>query len=114
MKITAHDTNIQLDIRHFGEFDPEEISVKVVGNHVEITGNQKWRQHPAGAVKRSFVQRHNLPLDADKDHVSAYLTASGQLVIKCPSVSQSALEAKMASAGGKRVHISDGSLKMVN
>lgn len=78
------DFELMLDVTHFGDYAPKEITVRLIENYVEITGNQEWRSHPGGSIKRSFSQRHILPRDCDADKLTAYMMANGVLMIRAP------------------------------
>ena len=76
---------VLLDVNHFGDFKPEEITVKVLEKTwVEIHGRQKWRPHPGGHLRREFVQKLSIPTDYDTKRLTAHLTAGGKLTIRAP------------------------------
>lgn len=75
---------VMVNVRHFGDFHPNEITVKVNENYVEITGTQDWRPYPGGSLRKAFDQRHSLPADINPDEVQAFLKSSGMLVIQAP------------------------------
>ncbi|XP_054259243.1 alpha-crystallin A chain-like [Macrosteles quadrilineatus] len=75
---------INLDVRHFS---PDELSVKVVEDFVEVEGKHEEKDDEHGAVSRHFVRRYRLDSKVDKAAIISSLSSDGILQIhaqKCP------------------------------
>ncbi|KAG5833288.1 hypothetical protein ANANG_G00274330 [Anguilla anguilla] len=74
---------VYLDVKHFS---PEEISVKVMDDYVEIQGKHGERQDDHGFVSREFIRRYRLPSSVDQSAVTSTLSSNGLLIISGPKV----------------------------
>ncbi|XP_061082820.1 alpha-crystallin A chain-like [Conger conger] len=72
---------VYLDVKHFS---PDEISVKVVDDYIEIQGKHGERQDDHGFVAREFLRRYRLPTSVDQSGVTSTLSSNGTLTICGP------------------------------
>ncbi|XP_076839250.1 alpha-crystallin A chain [Brachyhypopomus gauderio] len=72
---------VYLDVKHFS---PEELSVKVADDYVEIEGKHGERQDNHGYVSREFRRRYRLPSDVDQSAITCTLSADGMLTVRGP------------------------------
>jgi len=70
---------IKLDVSHF---EPQEITVKTVGNDVVVIGKHDERKDRLGLVSRQFTRRYQLPDDVEPETVVSALTPKGILIIE--------------------------------
>lgn len=76
-----------LDVKHFS---PEEISVKVVGEHVEVHARHEERPDEHGYIAREFHRRYRLPPGVDPAAVTSALSPEGVLSVQAaPAPAQS-------------------------
>nr|P15990.1 RecName: Full=Alpha-crystallin A chain [Nannospalax ehrenbergi]AAA66165.1 alpha-A-ins-crystallin [Nannospalax ehrenbergi] len=80
---------IFLDVKHFS---PEDLTVKVLEDFVEIHGKHNERQDDHGYISREFHRRYRLPSSVDQSALSCSLSADGMLTFSGPKV-QSGLDA---------------------
>jgi HSP20 family molecular chaperone IbpA len=83
----TEDFTLQINVRHFGDFQPKELNVRVVDGQVEVVGRQEWRKVMDGAIVRrqSFEQRHTLPVGVDGTKLTASLDQTTYLLtIRAP------------------------------
>ncbi|KAM9252861.1 alpha-crystallin A chain isoform 2-T2 [Trichechus inunguis] len=80
---------ILLDVKHFS---PEDLTVKVLDDFVEIHGKHNERQDDHGYISREFHRRYRLPSNVDKSALSCSLSADGMLTFCGPKV-QSGMDA---------------------
>ncbi|XP_006036201.1 heat shock protein beta-6 [Alligator sinensis] len=73
--------SVLLDVQHFA---PEELSVKVVGDYVEVHAKHEERPDEHGYVSREFHRRYLLPTGVDGATVTSALTPDGILTITAP------------------------------
>ncbi|NP_001079340.1 crystallin alpha A S homeolog [Xenopus laevis] len=74
---------INLDVKHFS---PEDLSVKVHDDFVEIHGKHNERQDDHGYISREFHRRYRLPSNMDQNSVSCTLSADGILTLFGPKL----------------------------
>ncbi|KAK1169610.1 alpha-crystallin A chain [Acipenser oxyrinchus oxyrinchus] len=67
---------IYLDVKHFS---PEELSVKIVDDYVEIQGKHGERQDDHGYISREFHRRYRLPSNVDQSVITCSLSSDGLL-----------------------------------
>ncbi|CAO2608578.1 Alpha-crystallin A chain [Lemmus lemmus] len=80
---------IFLDVKHFS---PEDLTVKVLEDFVEIHGKHNERQDDHGYISREFHRRYRLPSNVDQSALSCSLSADGMLTFSGPKI-QSGLDA---------------------
>ncbi|XP_003420799.1 heat shock protein beta-6 [Loxodonta africana] len=79
--------SVLLDVKHFS---PEEISVKVVGEHVEVHARHEERPDEHGYIAREFHRRYRLPPGVDPAAVTSALSPEGVLSVQAaPAPAQS-------------------------
>ncbi|XP_023304384.2 heat shock protein 23-like [Lucilia cuprina] len=66
------------------EFKPEELTVKVVDNHVIVEGKSEEQHDNSGYVSRYFVRRVALPTGYEADNAISTLTSDGVLTVSVP------------------------------
>lgn len=98
---------LQINVAHFGDYQPQEISVRYVDGYVEVSGHQvsvtsvvrncihlivfqEWRPHPSGGgVRRHFEQRHALPAGFDGRRLTARFNEDNHmLTVTAPSTTK--------------------------
>ncbi|XP_074088193.1 alpha-crystallin A chain isoform X1 [Macrotis lagotis] len=72
---------IFLDVKHFS---PEDLTVKVLDDFVEIHGKHSERQDDHGYISREFHRRYRLPSNVDQASISCSLSADGMLTFSGP------------------------------
>ncbi|KAK7872932.1 hypothetical protein R5R35_004251 [Gryllus longicercus] len=72
---------VNLDVQQFRH---DEISVKMVGNHIVVEGKHKERQDEHGYISRQFQRRYKLPEGIVVDAVESKLSSDGVLSIEAP------------------------------
>ncbi|KAG0428364.1 hypothetical protein HPB47_024650 [Ixodes persulcatus] len=82
VSLTPDNFALRLDVRGFV---PEEISVKTVGNSVEVHARHEEKD-PEGRcfVMREFRRKYTLPEDVDPESVKSQLTGRGLLAVEAP------------------------------
>lgn len=80
---------IFLDVKHFS---PEDLTVKVQDDFVEIHGKHNERQDDHGYISREFHRRYRLPSNVDQSALSCSLSADGMLTFSGPKI-QTGLDA---------------------
>ncbi|XP_037693904.1 alpha-crystallin A chain isoform X2 [Choloepus didactylus] len=74
---------IFLDVKHFS---PEDLTVKVLDDFVEIHGKHNERQDDHGYISREFHRRYRLPTAVDQSALSCSLSADGMLTFSGPKI----------------------------
>ncbi|XP_068127142.1 alpha-crystallin A chain [Hyperolius riggenbachi] len=74
---------INLDVKHFS---PEDLTVKIVEDFVEIHGKHSERQDDHGYISREFHRRYRLPSSLDQSSISCSLSADGILTFTGPKM----------------------------
>uniref|UniRef100_A0A8R1TPE2 SHSP domain-containing protein n=1 Tax=Onchocerca volvulus TaxID=6282 RepID=A0A8R1TPE2_ONCVO len=62
-------------------FQPKEIEVKVIGEHLVVRCLRESKEGKIGEVKREISRSYNLPPDVDVPTLKSTLTAKGHLII---------------------------------
>ncbi|XP_040888586.1 alpha-crystallin A chain [Toxotes jaculatrix] len=73
-----------LDVKHFS---PDELSVKITDDYVEIQGKHGERQDDHGYISREFHRRYRLPSNVDQSAITCSLSADGLLTLTALKVS---------------------------
>ncbi|KAG0431600.1 hypothetical protein HPB47_021654 [Ixodes persulcatus] len=82
VSLTPDNFALKLDVRGFV---PEEISVKTVGNSVEVHARHEEKDPEGrGFVMREFRRKYTLPDDVDPESVTSQLTGRGLLAVEAP------------------------------
>ncbi|KAG0428366.1 hypothetical protein HPB47_024652 [Ixodes persulcatus] len=82
VSLTPDSFVLKLDVRGFV---PEEISVKTVGNSVEVHARHEEKDPEGrGFVMREFRRKYTLPDDVDPESVTSQLTGRGLLAVEAP------------------------------
>ncbi|XP_026867615.2 alpha-crystallin A chain [Electrophorus electricus] len=87
-----------LNVKHFS---PEELSIKVVDDYVEIQGKHGERQDNHGYISREFHRRYCLPSNVDQSAITCTLSADGLLTICGPRTSS-----RESSRGDRSIPVS--------
>ncbi|XP_069573302.1 alpha-crystallin A chain [Brachyistius frenatus] len=75
---------VYLDVKHFS---PDDLTVKVTDDYVEIQGKHGERQDDHGYISREFHRRYRFPSSVDQSAFSCTLSADGLLTLSGPKVS---------------------------
>ncbi|MBN3319598.1 CRYAB protein, partial [Atractosteus spatula] len=78
MRLDKERFAIHLDVKHFS---PEELSVKVNGDFIEIRGKHEDRQDEHGYVSREFHRKYRIPAGVEPGSITSSLSADGVLTI---------------------------------
>jgi len=70
---------IKLDVQNF---EPNEITVKIVDNDIVVSGEHPERTDRLGRISRKFQRKYELPADVEPDSIVSTLTPSGVLIIE--------------------------------
>lgn len=81
MKMEKDRFTICLDVKHFS---PEELSVKISGDFVEVRAKHEERQDEHGFVSREFQRKYKLPAGVDPTSVTSSLSSDGVLAVVGP------------------------------
>ena len=73
--------SVKLDVNHF---EPEDMTIKVVGNELIVNGKHGERLDDNGIVSREFTRRYELPKDIDLERITSKLSNEGNLMIEPP------------------------------
>uniref|UniRef100_A0A8C8VJU0 Heat shock protein family B (small) member 6 n=1 Tax=Pelusios castaneus TaxID=367368 RepID=A0A8C8VJU0_9SAUR len=74
--------SVLLDVKHFS---PEELSVKVVGDYVEVHAKHEERPDEHGYISREFHRRYGIPRGVDPATITSTLSPDGILSITAPT-----------------------------
>ncbi|MGH0153931.1 UNVERIFIED_CONTAM: hypothetical protein FKN15_068769, partial [Acipenser sinensis] len=74
---------IYLDVKHFS---PEELSVKIVDDYVEIQGKHGERQDDHGYISREFHRYYRLPSNVDQSVITCSLSSDRLLTFCGPKI----------------------------
>ncbi|KAM7358926.1 heat shock protein 22 [Cochliomyia hominivorax] len=66
------------------EFKPEELTVKVVDNHVIVEGKSEEQHDDNGYVSRRFLRRLAIPNGFEVDNAISTLSSDGVLTVSVP------------------------------
>nr|ACH85200.1 heat shock protein 20 [Trialeurodes vaporariorum] len=69
---------VNLDVQ---QFQPKEVSVKVVDGFLVVEAKHEERQDKHGYISRSFTRRYKLPKDINEDAIVSSLSSDGVLTI---------------------------------
>ena len=72
---------VTLDVQ---QFQPEEINVKVVDNHIVVEAKHEEKEDEHGFISRQFVRKYTVPTECDIDQVESHLSSDGVLTISAP------------------------------
>ncbi|XP_063167211.1 alpha-crystallin B chain [Candoia aspera] len=81
MHLDNHKFSVNLDVKHFS---PEELTVKVCGDVIEVQGKHKERQDDHGFVAREFNRKYRIPADVDPLTITSSLSSDGVLSVNGP------------------------------
>ncbi|XP_065140236.1 crystallin, alpha B, b [Paramisgurnus dabryanus] len=81
MKMEKDRFLINLDVKHF---TPEELSVKINGDFIEIRAKHEDRQDDHGFVSREFLRKYRFPAGVDPTSVTSSLSSDGVLTVTAP------------------------------
>lgn len=73
--------SIQLDVN---QFNPDEINVKVVDNHIVVEAKHEEKEDEHGWISRQFTRKYLVPQQCDIDKVESHLSSDGVLMITAP------------------------------
>ncbi|XP_067307947.1 crystallin, alpha B, a [Pseudorasbora parva] len=72
---------ISLDVKHFS---PDELTIKVNDDFIEIHGKHNERQDEHGIVAREFYRKYKIPPGVDLGSITSSLSSDGVLTICAP------------------------------
>ncbi|CAN2388038.1 Hsp20/alpha crystallin family [Pristimantis euphronides] len=81
VKLDKDQFSVLLDVKHFS---PEELTVKVVGDAVEVHAKHEERQDEHGFISREFHRRYKIPPTVNPAVITSALSAEGLLSIQAP------------------------------
>ena len=79
----SDDLTFSMDVQHFA---PEEISVKIVDDHLVIEAEHTDRPDEHGFVSRQFKRRCPIPDGYDRENIVSKLSSDGILTVRAPKV----------------------------
>ncbi|XP_062996194.1 heat shock protein beta-6 [Elgaria multicarinata webbii] len=82
VKIDKDKFSVLLDVKHFS---PEELNVKVVGDHIEVHAKHEERPDEHGYISREFHRRYMIPKGVDPAAIVSALSPDGVLSITAPT-----------------------------
>ncbi|XP_030068620.1 heat shock protein beta-6 [Microcaecilia unicolor] len=82
VKLDKDKFSVLLDVKHFS---PDEISVKVVGDHVDVHAKHEERQDEHGFISREFHRRYMIPKVVNPSAITSALSPDGVLSITAPT-----------------------------
>ncbi|XP_072283474.1 heat shock protein beta-6 [Pyxicephalus adspersus] len=83
VKLDKDQFSVLLDVKHFS---PEELTVKVVGDCVEVHAKHEERQDEHGFISREFHRRYKIPSSVNPASITSALASDGLLSIQAPVV----------------------------
>lgn len=83
VKMDKDKFSVLLDVKHFA---PEELSVKVVGDHIEVHAKHEERPDEHGYISREFHRRYMIPKGVNPSAITSALSPDGILSITAPTV----------------------------
>ncbi|XP_051949456.1 crystallin, alpha B, b [Xyrauchen texanus] len=81
MKLEKDSFSVNLDVKHF---TPEELSVKINGDFLEIHAKHEDHQDDHGFVSREFIRKYRVPAGVDPTSVTSSLSSNGVLTVTAP------------------------------
>ncbi|KAG1951494.1 crystallin, alpha B, a [Pimephales promelas] len=69
---------ISLDVKHFS---PDELTVKLNDDFIEIHGKHDERQNEYGIVAKEFYRKFKIPAGVDPESITSFLSSDGFLSI---------------------------------
>lgn len=72
------------------QFDPSEVTVKIVDDVIIIEGKHSEKQDDHGFVTRQFTRRYKLPKEYDPKEVASSMSSDGVLTIRAPAIAKPA------------------------
>ncbi|XP_069460971.1 heat shock protein beta-6 [Ambystoma mexicanum] len=82
VKLDKDKFSVLLDVKHFS---PEELNVKVIGDHVEVHAKHEERQDEHGFISREFHRRYTIPKVVNPTAITSALSPEGILTIEAPT-----------------------------
>ncbi|KAM4704248.1 heat shock protein beta-6 [Rhinophrynus dorsalis] len=89
IKLDKDQFSVLLDVKHFS---PEELTVKVLGEHVEVHAKHEERPDEHGFISREFHRRYKIPSTVSPAAITSALSADGLLSIHAPVTGSSKTE----------------------
>ncbi|KAL2095112.1 hypothetical protein ACEWY4_009831 [Coilia grayii] len=81
MRMEKDRFTISLDVKHFS---PEELSVKINGDFIEIHAKHEERQDDHGFVSREFQRKYKVPAGVEPASITSSLSSDGVLTVIGP------------------------------
>lgn len=72
---------VTLDVQ---QFEPNEISVKVVDKNIIVEAKHEEKEDQHGWISRQFLRKYTIPNQCDVDKVETFLSSDGVLSITAP------------------------------
>uniref|UniRef100_UPI00109FE8D0 alpha-crystallin B chain-like n=1 Tax=Podarcis muralis TaxID=64176 RepID=UPI00109FE8D0 len=82
VKMDKDKFSVLLDVKHFS---PEEMSVKVIGDYIEVHAKHEERPDEHGYISREFHRRYMIPKGVDPAAITSALSPDGVLSITAPT-----------------------------
>ncbi|XP_056314556.1 crystallin, alpha B, b [Danio aesculapii] len=81
VKMEKDQFSLNLDVKHFA---PEELSVKIIGDFIEVHAKHEDRQDGHGFVSREFLRKYRVPVGVDPASITSSLSSDGVLTVTAP------------------------------
>ncbi|KAM4651861.1 heat shock protein beta-6 [Discoglossus pictus] len=81
VKLDKDQFSVLLDVKHFS---PEELTVKVVSDYVEVHAKHEERPDEHGYISREFHRRYKIPSTVNPAAITSALSADGLLSVQAP------------------------------
>nr|P02507.1 RecName: Full=Alpha-crystallin A chain [Pelophylax lessonae] len=82
-------SEVRSDRDRVKHFSPEDLTVKILDDFVEIHGKHSERQDDHGYISREFHRRYRLPSNLNESSISCSLSADGILTFSGPKLMSS-------------------------
>ncbi|XP_068612308.1 heat shock protein beta-6 isoform X2 [Brachionichthys hirsutus] len=72
---------VKVDVK---DFNPQDLSVKVIGDFVEVQGKHEEKKEGPGFTTRQFNRRYRIPKGVDSMALESAVSPDGILIISAP------------------------------
>ncbi|XP_026825398.1 heat shock protein 27-like [Ooceraea biroi] len=78
---TTRTIHVCLDVQ---QFEPDEITVKVLDDFVVVEGKHEEKKDEHGSISRHFIRKYMVPEQCDSEKLTSTLSLDGVLTITAP------------------------------